>query len=257
MSAKDHPTDFEARWHGVKFRVAVCAMRAFGLFHSSLSIWKGGEPNDTNNWSIHETGSFGSSQAFNEDAAVFVEGDCDGELTFAQQAVVHICGNLVGKLVVGRNSEIVIGGTVSPDAMIDTDGHCSVYLDGDLRGSIRNKGSVFCSIGGDCNGALMTGASTTRLSVRGNCGAGSIRPYPWGDSRDTVKPLSRQGVLRLDVGGFMAYSALEAISRFKYRDFWASVNQSDRGPGIFPLPTDSWRDRHRGRSCLWVVEQRG
>lgn len=153
---------------------------------------------------------------------IVIRGDCLAEMTLTERCTVHIYGDLGAKLSVKGQSEVVIAGSVREKSLIETDGIARLFVGGDVRGDIRNKGSATLWIHGDLHGHVTTGSPSTDITLIGDF---------WGD----IRPNGERGsLISLDFRGFAPSKSIEAIVDERYTKFDASIAESDCEPGIYP-----------------------
>jgi hypothetical protein len=253
MNAEDRSAELNRRWETVTLAATHLSVAAdFAPYSSSVIIWT--RPDQVNPWDLREMDVFTGSLVIEKDKAALFADDCVGSACLNKGSVLHIRGNLCGSLSVADQCEIVIGGSVTPDAVIEANGGCAVFVGGDFDGIIRSKDWLYCSINGNCRGIVRTGSPFTRVRVAGDFYC-NLSPFLWADPSYDSSPRARIGLLTLEVYGFMAYAALEAISIYDYAWFRATVATSDRGPGIFPQEAEGCRRPRSERSCVWVIHE--
>jgi hypothetical protein len=246
------------RWEGLKLDVAHADVEEPVSFSRSMHVWlpraderdepddpgESGDADEKVTWSIDQSGDQEQPLSFPESkekhVSILIRGDCRGDVALPGGGLLHIYGDLANTISIGGQGEIVIGGSLLPDARIEADGIQHVFVGGDLQGTIRSTGSLTAYVGHDFSGTIHTGHPMTKLRVRGDF-AGGIRPE------------NKASLLYVIVEKFIPYTALESISEHGYTVFNASVAMSDRQPGLYPEPNARKRlarDRH---FCAWVI----
>jgi hypothetical protein len=240
-SSAERKAELARRWEAVKLSIGHAEMYlGMTAFHRSRRYWQRGEVGSANKWSILEHGDLYLPRAFNEEAAVLVEGDCRADLSLSGGGLVQIFGDLSSKIEIGDQGEVVIGGNFLPGASIEADGIHDVFVGDDLNGTIRSLGSLDVWVGGDFGGAGHTGHPSTHIHVEGNM-------------TGHLEPTRKASLLLLDVNGFMSYAILESISRHGYTQFNASIGSSDRPPGIYPEPAVWAQMANQRHFCYWTI----
>jgi hypothetical protein len=207
-------------------------------FHSSCRYWQTGDLGDKKSWSVTENGDLYRAHDFKERATVLIEGDCREKLSLPDGGLVHIYGDLHKTIEIGGQGEIVIGGSVLPNAAIEADGIHHVFVGTDLNGTIRSLGSLEVWVGGNFGGHCHTGNPITQLHVGG-------------DISGQFEPTREASLLYLDVDGFMPYETLKTASKYGYTEFNATLGFSDRAPGFYP---EEWARLENRRSyCRWTI----
>ncbi len=173
-------------------------------------------------------------------ASVLIKGDCRQNLSLPDGGLVHIYGDLAKTIEIGGQGEIVIGGSMLPNAAIEADGIHRVFVGNDLNGTIRSLGSLAVWLGGNFGGECHTGHPSTHFHVSG-------------DVSGQFEPTREAALLYLDVDGFMPYETLKTTSKHGYTHFDASVGFSDRPPGIYP---EEWAQLENRRNfCRWTIHK--
>ena len=252
MTSDEQRAEMARRWEGLKLDVAHADVEEPVSFYRSMHVWLPGadeagdadEPDEKVTWSIDQSGDQEQPLSFPESkekhVSILIRGDCRGDIALPGGGLIHIYGELANTISIAGQGEIVIGGSLLPDAHIEADGIQHVFVGGDLQGTIRSTGSLTASVGRDFIGTIHTGRPVTNLRVRGDF-AGGIRPE------------NKASLLYVLVEKFMPYATLESISEHGYTVFNASVAMSDRPPGLYPEPIVRKRlakDRH---FCAWVI----
>jgi cytoskeletal protein CcmA (bactofilin family) len=202
-------------------------------FYRSRSYWQQGGLDGRKEWSLFETGDYYGPRTFHEsNTAIHVGGDCRGNLTLQNGGLLQIYGDLSATVEIGHMGEVILGGSLLPGAAIEADGIHHVFIQGDLSGSIRSRGSLAIWVCGSLAGDVRTGNPSTHL-------------YVAGDVSGQITPLNGASLLFLDVDGFMPYEILRSIGAHGYTEFDASVGLSDQPPGIYPAD--------RAERCYWTI----
>jgi cytoskeletal protein CcmA (bactofilin family) len=191
------PEERRARWEALKLLVGHCNVVETVAFGSSLRYWQSGEVDRTQQWSINETGDLLSPLTFTQNATVLIHGGCQTDLSLADGALVHIKGDLSGKITVAGHSEIVIGGNVLAGAAIEADGISRIFVGGDVDGVILSKGKLTLCTNGNMRGEIATCTPSTRLRVQR-------------DFSGQIHPTQESALLWLEVYGFMPFATLES-----------------------------------------------
>ena len=158
-----------------------------------------------------------------------IPGDCLADVELSPGAKIHLYGDLGGKLRVPGMCEIIIGGSVKESAVIETTGIASVFIGGDVVGSISSSGSLKLWVHGDLRGELTTGVPMSKVHVMGDL-VGQIQPR----TKQRIQFVSSAGMLNLEVRGYAPSASLEAIGN-SYTMFQATISESDCEPGSYPL----------------------
>jgi hypothetical protein len=249
MTSDKVRAELARRWEGLKLDVAHADLEVDRAFHRSMSVWLRGsdEPGDADeevSWTIDQSEDQEHPLALPESkqkhVSILIRGDCRGDLALPGGGLIHIYGDLANRISIDGNGEIVIGGTLLPEACIEADGIQHLFIGGDLHGTIRSKGSFTVCVGHDFSGTICTGHPITKLRVKGDFVGG-------------VRPESKASLLYLIVERFMPYAALQSISDHGYTEFNASVAMSDRPPGIYPEPSVRRRLARNRHFCAWVI----
>jgi hypothetical protein len=235
-----NPQEREARWEALKLQVGHCDVVMCMAFHSSLRYWQSGTVDETEEWSVKETGDLVSPLAYTRESSVLICGDCLANISLADGRLIHIQGDLTASIEVGGHSEIVIGGNVKDGAGIQAEGISHIFVGGDVDGFVRSSGSMTLCVRGNMRGNIGTGSPSTKLRVQG-------------DFIGQLQPTKKASLVWLEVQKFMPFSLLESIGRFGYTQFDASIAVSDRGPGIYPTASDYERLVQQRNFYRWIV----
>lgn len=221
------------RWEDVALAVGhASVLQGEPAFSSSMNYWQRGWLHTTK-WSHIEPADLKQSLVFDGPATVLVEGDCLSDISIPDQGLVHILGDLNGKIRVGDHSEIVISGSVKAGGTIESTSIVHIFVGKDFDGRARDGGSSWW-IGGTWRGHMQTGSPWTRLHVEG-------------DFLGTVAP-TEKAMLSIFVRGYMPSATLDKIADFEYTEFTASIGISERR-GLHP-------DKSRVLSnSRWVVHK--
>src|SRR5439155_1521453 len=103
-----------------------------------------------------------------------VNGDTTANIFAKDRSIVHVLGDLTTTIHVADNSEVVVGGSVMPEASIECEGIVSVFIGGDMFGTLDAPGFVHCWIEGNVYGRVMPGNPSMHLHVGGDF-LGSIK----------------------------------------------------------------------------------
>lgn len=245
MSADERFSELARRWEGLKLAVGHASMECIALrFHRSMFLWQelGGDKQDKSR--IEVSGDLevplSLPQSRHENVVVVIHGDCRADISLPGGGLVQIYGDLSKTITIGGQGEIVIGGNVLPEAVIQADGIHSVFVGGDLSGKVHSTDSLSAHVSHDFNGLIKTGTPSTFLHING-------------DSNGQIQPTDDAALLSLIVEGFMPYSILESISEHGYTRFQASVAMSTRSPGIYPDREQFQRLAGQRHYCHWVI----
>lgn len=175
-----------------------------------------------------------------ERAFIVVEGDIAADVTVSRGGAVVVYGDLHASVQTTDNCEVVIAGDVCKGASVSGDGILRLFVGGDLAGRLHSGGSCKAWVQGHLRGEVWTGHPITELRVGGECTA-------------AIRPAAKPSLLYLEVGGFMAFAALEAAAAVGYTEFNASVGKSDRPAGLYPdRATCAALKQHRSYN-RWVI----
>ena len=167
-----------------------------------------------------------------------IDGDCLAPIRAPEVGIVHILGDLKSTVIVGGQSEVVIAGSVAPSGAIVADGITRVLVGGDLEGTVVSSGSFMAWVNGSLRGQVETGTPMTELHVVG-------------DFTGTLEPQEKGALLDIDVHGFMAQAAVDAILAHGYTSARFSIGLSDAEPGLrFGGPVN-----HSELTASWVVHK--
>jgi hypothetical protein len=239
-NAASRKADLARRWEALKFSVAKADVQMQMGFHSSCRYWQTGKVAHTKTWTVTEESDLYQPRTFKEKASLLIKGDCRENLSLPDGGLVHIYGDLTKTIEIGGHGEIVIGGSVLPNAAIEADGIHHVFVGSDLNGTLRSLGSLSVWVGGNFGGQCHTGHPSTNFHVNGDV-SGQFEP-----TRDA-------SLLYLDVDGFMPYETLAMTSKHGYTEFHASIGLSDRPPGIYP---EDWARLANARNfCRWTIHK--
>ena len=224
----------ESRWELVQRAVAHANVTGDMVFHRTVAVgYFGTFTRALNSWAVRTNSDFAASVNAKRRECVYIHGDCTGEVA-VQDGMVHILGDLNGKVVVTGQAEVVVAGNLGADAVITCEGITAIFVGGDAIGNIAAAGSSDIWINGSLYGTVATGNPSTDL-------------YIIGDFLGRVRPTRDASLLHIDVGGYMSTDSFMSICRHDYTEFSASAGVSDRTPG---LQTDG--PGMVGRSC-WVA----
>lgn len=177
-----------------------------------------------------------------ERAFVLVDGDVLADVTVPGGSTVVVYGNVRASIQTTGHSEIVVAGDILDGASISGDGILHVFVGGDMTGCLRSLGSCTAWIERHLRGEIWTGSPSTHVHVLGDCTA-------------TIRPSSKPSLLYLEVGGFMAYTSLEATAAVGYTQFNASIGSSDRPPGLYPGKNATSALRQHRSYNRWVIRE--
>jgi hypothetical protein len=225
----------------LRFEVALADIRGQMDFHGSLAYWHRQAPAPTDDWQralLRPT-----TPLRVEGTRVLEVADCPIDVTVPDGSVLHVYGDLSGKVTASGQCEVVVAGDVLAQGCVDGDGIVRVYIAGNLLGSVRNRGSARVWVRGHHRGEVVTGCPSTHLHVLGDC-TGSVRTE------------SGPALLYLEVGGFMPFELLERTAAVGYTEFCAVIRRSNRPPGIYP-DRAAWKalSQHRSYNRWTVAEQ--
>jgi hypothetical protein len=220
-NAASRRSQLAQRWEALKFSVAKADMQMQMGFFLSCRFWQTGDVGHTKTWSVTEDGDLYQARTFKGPASLLIKGDCREHLSLPDGGLVHIYGDLATTIEIGGHGEVVIGGSMLPNAAIEADGIHHVFVGTDLNVTIRSLGSLAIWVGGNFGGECHTGHPSTRFHVSG-------------DVSGQFEPTREAALLYLDVDGFMPYETLKTTSKHGYTHFDASIGFSDRPPGIYP-----------------------
>jgi len=244
MTSDKQRAELARRWEGLKLDVAHADVQAGVSFFRSMGVWLPDDADEEVTWTMAQSGDQEQPLSFPEskqkNVSILIRGDCRAEISLPGGGLIHIYGDLANTISIAGQGEIVIGGTLLPEARIEADGIQSVFVGGDLHGTIRSTGSLTACVAHDFSGTIHTGHPITRLRVKGDF-AGGIRPE------------SKASLFYLIVEQFMPYAVLESISERGYTVFNASVAMSDRPPGLYPEPNVRTRLAKVRHFCKWVI----
>ena len=238
-NASSRKAELARRWEALKLSVAKADVCNQISFHSSCRLWQTGEVSFTKTWSVREIGDLYYPRSFKEDSSVLIEGDCRENITLPGGGTIHIYGDLHKTIEIGGHAEVVIGGSILPNAAIEGDaGIHRVFVGGDLNGTIRSLGSLTVWVEGNFGGHCHTGPPSTHFHVGR-------------DVSGTFEPARDAALFFLDVDGFMPYETLEATIKHGYTQFHASIEFSNRPPGMYP---PQWAQLENGRHFYrWTI----
>lgn len=223
-----HLWPMSPEWQPVAIKVAKAAVRMFEghAFYKALWYWSEGSPS---------ADRYPFSPPINIHV---VNGDLETDLVAADHALILVLGDVRADMAVGDHAEIVIGGSVLAGANIEAPSIASVFVGGNVLGSITTKGMLHCWISGDFQGGIVTSSKDFCLRIEG-------------DFTGNVQPIDNDADVRmsLDVGGFMSRERMDSIPRTRLVCFRANVFESDQTPGIhsdrsLAIPQEFW----------WVVQ---
>lgn len=223
----------DSPWERIKLSVAHVNVIENPTFHLSEAYWRSGNVPMNDSRFRKSSGDLDAPIRGARDMTVLVQGDCNSNIRVRSGSIVHIVGDLRGRITVSDHCEVIVGGNVHEGATIDCWGIVSVFVGGDVRGSILSRGMQFVWVGGNVTGELTTGMPVTEIRVSGSFD-GTIRPH------------EGPGILMLEVRGFCAEKRMKEIAEHGYPLFAASLGKSDRPPGLYP-------DDDRGGRASWVI----
>lgn len=135
--------------------------------------------------------------------------------------VVHIKGDLNTDIVIGEHSELVIGGDVSHESTIYSEGISKVFVGGNFYGKIESRRSSSIYVMGDFKGTLYTGAPSTHLVVKKDF-EGIIIPN-----------LGSGAILTVDVKGYASREFIESFYNLDYTKVNGYFGSSDMPTGVY------------------------
>lgn len=192
-------------------------------FSRSLRHWHLGNEG-SEKWTVlpGECGSI----LLGEDDSVVIDGDYSNEVEAHKSATINVCGDLLGRIVVGDHCEIIVEGDIGPEAVIRCSEIGSIYVGGSNYGKIESARFVYIWMEGDFAGVIETGEPWTFIHIGGDL-LGSF----------SVGAPAQSG-LNLEVAGFASHESVMKIAEANYLEFEASIGKSDVPPGIYPKEGD-------------------
>jgi cytoskeletal protein CcmA (bactofilin family) len=234
------PQQLATRWEALKLAVGHASVLMDMAFHSSLLYWQSGVVDYTNTWSIVEAGDLLSPITSTQKITVLIQGDCQADISLADGALVQIYGDLASRVKVDGHCEILIGGSILPEAGIEAQGITHIFVGGDVDGFVQGTSSLKVSVHGHLRGMIRTGHPTIELRVEG-------------DFLGQMQPTQKASLAYLVVQGFMPYGTLQSTAQHGYARFDATIAFSDRSPGIYPDPVEYKRLAQQRNYCTWVI----
>jgi cytoskeletal protein CcmA (bactofilin family) len=229
---QERQVELARRWEAIKLAVGRARVVMDMPFFRSLTYWTDQNTRTAENVTIKE-GDLTTPLSFKTEVTLVIAGDCRADLSLPEGSLVQIYGDLIGTITIAGQGEIVIGGRIAPEAVINASGIQHVLLGGDLAGRIQSTGDLKVSIGGNLTGTVETGDVSTNLTIHG-------------DLTGRVKPTVKASLLSIDVHGYLSSANLQTIVGSHYLKFDACVAASDRAPGIYhdDDPDTYWRNSY-------------
>lgn len=218
------------RWNDVALAVFFCdVVTGPASFHRSTRYWQSNWL-ETGTWTIDMEGDLVGAQGPQGSSSIRIKGNCRSDVAFT--GLIHVYGDLASKLQASGQSEVVIAGDVSPSGVIETDGIARVFVGGNVKGEIRNKGSAMIWIHGDLDADISAGFPTINIHIMGDC-------------RGDLRPVDKPALAYLDVRGSMSSERIRKNADRGWTEFHASIGISDVLPGLYP--------RDNVHNAYWIV----
>lgn len=230
---------WKTRWESTVLAVGHAHATMDTAFSESMQYWESGWL-FTGTWTHIERGDLKEPLKLEGPASILIEGDCLADISVAGDALIHILGNVSAKIVVGEQSEIIIGQDVTAKGRIETGPIVRVFVGGNFDGVARESGSTWWIVG-SVRGQIETGAPHTCLHVGG-------------DFLGTISPLDK-AMLSMVVKGFVPSKTLYSVADLAYTRFEASIGISDMPRGLYPRETGNPHVDNRRHSSRWVVHR--
>lgn len=215
------------RWEHIVLAVSHCDVITNHSFRSSIVFWQSGWLSK-DKWSIDPVGDFVKlNDPPYEHANVLIPGDCLADMEITDGGMVHIYGNLDAKISIAGHSEIVIGGNITHNGSIHTNGIPRIFIGGNMNGTISNRRSSMIWIHSDFNGEIKTGRPTGKIHIMG-------------DYHGSLSQLNIASGIALIVRGMMSSKSIKNATSQGYQMFYASIGKSDLPPGLYRTGFDGY-----------------
>lgn len=210
-----------SRWLEITWAAGHVNVISPGAFRHSVEFWSSGALRSGNNLHRHDRDAY-EPMSFDVSASVTVRSDNLAPITIKQDAdLIHIYGDLRGRIEVTGDAEIIIGGDIHKRGEIISHGSASIFVGGDVHGPITIHDDGYVWIHGDHHNVIYTGNGKNRVTING--------AY-----KGTIEALDQAAVLFLTVESYMHSNQMRQVAGNVYESLFASVGHSELRAGYHP-----------------------